>query len=1622
MKRTYVLIISALLISLLAFTYADLPFIQKLKHSLLIYNIRYPEEKIYVSTDKTFYKPGETIWVSAFVVNGSDNKFTSTSEIMHMELIDPKGNVEQLLNLKLDAGVGKADFFVGENKAGGIYKIRAYTNYMKLLNPKNYFEKTIQIQSVLVPKILMKLEFERRSYSSNDTVVADLSAKSIENQSLSKQEYTYTVMLSGKKLITNTEQLSDSGDSKVRFVLPGNLQTNDGLLNITIQHKGNTESISRSIPIVLNKIDLQFYPEGGYCVEKVKTRVAFKALNEFGKPADIEGSVLDENNTVVAKFKSFHDGMGAFEFLPLKNKKYRAIINKPENIAGDFDLPEIVRKGFVMNVFKESGQLKIRINSPGKENVHLVAQTKGIIQYTKSFRTIEGENNIEISTLDFPAGISQITLFDGKEEAVCTRLVFLNKQKIMNISITTDKQKYAPREKVKMKIHTTDENNKPIMANIALSVVDDKVYTFADDKQDNILSYLLLSSDVKGKIEDPAFYFKNDEPKANEALDYLLMTQGWKRFAWKKIFDQDIVEMPDFTKFSEKFSIRGNLVTKYTKEPVGRMKVWINAGDTVLTNLHGYFCIKTANAYPGQLLKFQTEPEIVTNLFINGYSAISTYLDHKLVGMVYDAENNEPLSDVKILLSKNREITNSESDGSYHFYKIDNTQDKVIFSKAGYKTKEISVEKPIVNCLMEKEDIALHVAENELNKDILKQEVKKDKSDKNKTEIEQDEVIAENEQIIEPNYLPDLSENTGLTEELTLNNQIADELVISMDREEVDLVYESYCIQERPLFPGGENELLKFITSHVRYPASAIESGIEGTVYIRFLINKLGQVEQSIVMRSVDPSLEQAALEVVNNMPRFSPGKQNGNPVCTWFIIPVKFRLDYDNNRKDSYFNNGKYDICILSDYTNNFYPAKIFKIFNYNELDTERDNFQSTIFWNASVKTDKNGEAEISFTNNEDESTFVALAEGLSSGGMVGRAEYRYHTQMSFSIDAKIPVYLSFYDRVQIPVNLVNNTDKILKGNLEVIIPECFRALNTIPEDIEIMPNSNKMVYLEYETGNVPGTSFLKIAFDAGGLSDYVSTEINIAPSGFPQSFHLSGNQWDLNSKFVLPEIIDGSLHIEFRAFPSIFADLAEGIKGMIQEPHGCFEQTSSSTYPNILALQLMKQTGFDDDKVVQAANKYIDLGYKRLTTFETPKKGYEWYGNVPPHEGLTAYGLMEFVDMKNVYPQVDDKMVERTALWLTGRRDGKGGFRNEQPSHYGWGSHTTVQNAYIVYALSEAGYKNLEPELNAALNEALKSQDVYRMALIDNALFNFDKTEKAQELLNVLITKVNKYGFSNLKAEHSVTYSWGEALQIETCSLVLLAMMKSENPDVGFLEKGLRFLFEKRNFGRFGSTQSTILALKAMSKYFMLQAGKQNDGSICLSRNNSKIAYTDYTSGYSSILTFKNLESHFKTGLNYISVSQNGDKSIPFSFTASWYTLKPVSDEQCMLDISTNYATLSPKIGETVRLNVYLTNKTKKGLPNGIAKIGIPSGLSLQPWQLKEMLDKKLFDFYEVNKNYLILYYNSFNPNETKEIKLDLKAEVPGTYNCPANCAYLYYTDEFKSWCGGEKMVVEK
>ncbi|PCJ23036.1 MAG: hypothetical protein COA97_12400 [Flavobacteriales bacterium] len=1462
-------------------------FLTDLKSKIKTFNDNQPEDRVYLQFDKPMYKPGETIWFSAFVRNGVDLKASVKSEILHVELIDPKGNVSQKLNLIARKGKANAEFFIGKDMMGGLYKVKAYTNWQK--NSKTFFEKEIQVQKVILPRLKMKLEFQRKAYGPGDDVIAKLDLNTLTNMPLSDHNFKYVAMLNGKEILTKKFSTNEIGEAYLKFELPKELATNDGLLNIMIEYEGRTESISRSIPITLGNIELSFFPEGGDLVDGLETMVAFKAMDEFGKPADVEGVVKDHKGRIVSEFTSFHNGMGAFEFEPKIGGNYKVFITKPSGIEKAYGLPESMSRGWVLNVEEiDEDNLKVIINSTEDETMSLICQVRGKDYFSREVNVTRGRNEFKIPLKKFPIGVAQITLFDGRDIERAERLVFVNKDKKLNIEIKTNKEKYLPREKVKMTLKVTDERGLPVPANLSMSVVDDKLLSFADDKSSNILTSLLLEQDILSKVEEPRFYFDPKEEKADEALDFLLMTDGWRRFQWEEVVEG---QFPAMAYAGEKAIISGIVLNPAGEPIVGASVIGTyKTSGNVKTDKDGKFIYKIVDLYNPFYLTVKASGMQSQSLYVNGYRDnynVNMYKPYKYASQ--SRTKHRPRGGMN-------KAANNAPEGAGFF------EDDILMDAAAPME---ALPMMVMNAVVLEEK--LEVLNNEID-DFKALEKNNDLPKMDKGEAEKAKEMQDF----------DMEDEEQMNEIVVVAGKVA---LAAWDRR-------------------GKDEKKK---------------------------RKMGRV---------------------------------------------------DNNRQQQ-------GIAVV------YHRAKVFPKVNYANSQTVevRTDFRETIYWNGDIEVKNNGLAYIEFYNNDDVSSFRTTVEGIGVG-MAGRVEKTFFTQLPFAMFAKVPNQVVFEDIVSVPLTLKNTTDRAITGNLTVKSPKGFKAINVATGSQTIPANSTKTIYLEYLVLNEVGEDNLEIAFNASGLKDAFIQNIKIGAKGYPVQLAFSGQELSTEYVVNMTDVVNGSITASLTAFPNVVNDLMSGIESIFREPSGCFEQTSMSNYPNIMALNYMKTTGFDDAKLLASIDSKLDRGYKKLTSYETKSKGYEWFGSSPGHEALTAYGLMQFNDMKDVYADVSNDMVDRTAKWIMGRRDGKGGFKKNPRALDQFGrASAEVTNGYIVYALSEAGYKNdVKKEFEASYKAAIGSKDGYQLAMMANTLHNFSD-KRAEGVMKQLMALQKENG--SFTSDHSITRSGGLSLEIETTSIAVLAMLnadkkpaRSAGGDGAALNKAIDFLIKSRSgYGGFGSTQGTVLALKALSEYAAASKKTDEAGTLECYVDGKLVASKHYEAGEKEAIEFKNLEKFLKAGKHKIKIVTKGAKnSLPYTMAIDYNTTLPESAKQCNVDVVAELSTLNCKVGETVRLTTKVKNKQDKGMPMTMAVVGIPSGLSAQPWQLKELQEKGIIGFYEITDNYVIFYFRDMAPNAAHTINLDLKAEVPGTYEAPASSGYLYYTAEYKCWSSTGKVKIRK
>lgn len=433
------------------------------------FNSIYPQEKVYLQFDNTSYYAGETIWFKAFVVEASTLN-RAPSRVLYVDLISPGGVVLQQEKLKIVAGQADGSFPLVDAATSQVRSMRGITNY-----PSGFYEIRAYTNNML--------NFKKETVFSRVFAVYEQPSK--------EGEY-YTEKPVIKQIITNVEQ-----------------------------YRPETKKP--------NKINLSFYPEGGHLIIGKPCRIAFKATDESGFGTSVTGKVNDTDIT----FSTIHNGMGSFTFTPTAEKNSVTIVTT-DGTERRFNLPDAELTGVSLSVTNHNSiNLAIECTEEFTEETLGVTLTcRGEIM---DFFTIDINNNTitkQIATDGIPEGVCRVTVFDREGRIYASRFIY-NYSNIAapQISIIPDKAKYNGFDPMKLSILLLDGNGKPFKDRFCLSVRDQR--GFSNIYTDDIRTSLLLSSDLKGLVENPEYYFESRDSIHTAALDLLMMIQGWERYDWR---------------------------------------------------------------------------------------------------------------------------------------------------------------------------------------------------------------------------------------------------------------------------------------------------------------------------------------------------------------------------------------------------------------------------------------------------------------------------------------------------------------------------------------------------------------------------------------------------------------------------------------------------------------------------------------------------------------------------------------------------------------------------------------------------------------------------------------------------------------------------------------------------------------------------------------------------------------------------------------------------------------------------------------------------------------------------------------------------------------------------------
>ncbi len=729
------------------------------------------------------------------------------------------------------------------------------------------------------------------------------------------------------------------------------------------------------------------------------------------------------------------------------------------------------------------------------------------------------------------------------------------------------------------------------------------------------------------------------------------------------------------------------------------------------------------------------------------------------------------------------------------------------------------------------------------------------------------------------------------------------------------------------------------------------------------------------------------------------------------------------------------------------------------------RQWFPETLLWRPEIVTDDAGRATLDVPLADSITTWRLSASAVTSEGKLAARLADVRVFQPFFVDLNLPVALTRGDEISVPAVVYSYLDQPQTVKLTLDRADWFESLGETELSLELAPREVRSVRFRLRAKQV-GSHTLLVTARAAEIADAIQRNITVEPEGERIETVFNGTLDQPASVVVTvpPDAIDGSAKTILKLYPSSFSQVVEGLDAIFQMPHGCFEQTSSTTYPNILALDYLHHTNptrerglvagdpsnpslarrasvTNSPSVEAKAREYIHLGYQRLLSFEVSGGGFEWFGQSPAHRTLTAYGLMEFEDMSRVI-DVDPAIIERTRRWLLSCRQADGSWLpegrvlHEDPTRGGGDVERLRTTAYIAWAVfgsSEKANRDFAAERSRTLT-VLQSADVtnadsYTLALLANALLAIEPTSStARNCLDQLLARQRTTAngklvwWSNAGEGSNLFHGAGRTRDIETTSLATLALLRAkQSPSV--TRSALQWLITQKDArGTWHSTQATVLALKALVAATGQPLGDAQPRRIEVSIDGQRVRDVVIPADQADVVQQLDLTPHTASGSHRIELVEPSGTGTTYQITARHHRVErqavPLASP---LSIELSFDRSSLRLDETVTATAVVHNRSDAPVPMLLLELPIPAGFAPDRSDFEQLVQANRIAKFQQTPRTMVVYLRGLEAGGRFTLTYRLTATQPVRVTSPAAVAFEYYAPENRSSSQPATLTVE-
>ena len=494
----------------------------------------YPQEKLYLHLDKPYYAASERIYWKGYLINAISHAPHTGSNFIYVELINNNNQILNKFKIKRKNGSFHGSILLPVNIPIGNYYLRAYTQWMMNAGEEYFYFHKFRVGNLLDRSIQTSIRYEEGNREGYCTVVIRFTNE--QNKPLPDIRVENWIVVEQKKEKRYLRKTNANGEIYFDMV---NSHGSKSTIEVAFKDSPYQYNKIFQVPLLGNmkhKFALSFFPEGGDLLDGCNQRIAFKAQQSDGNSCELQGYLLNNSGDTISAIRTEHDGMGIIAFTPSANEKYKVIASRDSSLYREFYLPEVKTKGTQLSVYHRKGIiryniLKARYNQ-WQDTLYLVGHTRGNYSFFLPLTTDNTSGRFSDSELK--EGITELLLVDGTGTVLSRRLVFKSPDIQVNFAIKPFPTLTQQRKLIETPLCITDKTGSPIQTSLSVSLTDRNI-VIPDSLANDIRSTFLLTSELKGYIENPGYYFTTESLSTGHHVELLLLTHGWSRFSHANI-------------------------------------------------------------------------------------------------------------------------------------------------------------------------------------------------------------------------------------------------------------------------------------------------------------------------------------------------------------------------------------------------------------------------------------------------------------------------------------------------------------------------------------------------------------------------------------------------------------------------------------------------------------------------------------------------------------------------------------------------------------------------------------------------------------------------------------------------------------------------------------------------------------------------------------------------------------------------------------------------------------------------------------------------------------------------------------------------------------------------------